>query len=83
MPAPTAALTVQPGILRAARLRRGLTQAQVGRLLEPQLDGSLISRYESGLRVPQTTLLQLVALLQLELAASGAPSEPSEAAVAS
>jgi transcriptional regulator with XRE-family HTH domain len=53
--------------LREARQRRELTQAQVGRLLDPPIDPSLVSRYESGLRVPPTTLAQLARILKLEL----------------
>jgi transcriptional regulator with XRE-family HTH domain len=61
--------------LRAGRLARRLTQEQVGRLLNPPLDHSLISRYEHGLTVPAVTLAQLARLLHLELTAR--PIEPT------
>jgi transcriptional regulator with XRE-family HTH domain len=53
--------------LRAARHARGLTQDQLGRLLDPPLHHSLISRYESGLRPPAQTLVQIARILRLNL----------------
>jgi transcriptional regulator with XRE-family HTH domain len=53
--------------LRRARQSKRLTQAQVGRLLEPPLDHSLISRYEAGLKVPASTLVQLARVLHLDV----------------
>ena len=53
--------------LRDGRIKRQLTQEQVGKLLEPPIGHSLISRYESGLRPPPHTLIQLAKLLHLEL----------------
>ena len=53
--------------LRSARHRRKLTQEQVGKLLKPPIDDSLISRYESGLRPPPTTLVELARVLHLDL----------------
>jgi transcriptional regulator with XRE-family HTH domain len=54
--------------LRVARQRRQLTQEQVGRLLDPPLNHSVVSRYEAGLRVPPATLVQLARVLHLDLA---------------
>jgi hypothetical protein len=55
------------GQLRRARQAKRLTQAQVGRLLDPPIDHSLISRYEGGLKVPPQTLVQLARVLHLDL----------------
>lgn len=53
--------------LRSARRAQRLTQEQVGRLLDPPLNHSLISRYEHGLKVPAHTLVQLARVLHLDL----------------
>jgi transcriptional regulator with XRE-family HTH domain len=52
-------------ILRSARLARGLTQAQLARLVDS--NHTLICRYENGLRVPPATLVQLARVLALKL----------------
>jgi Helix-turn-helix domain len=46
---------------------RRLTQEQVGRLVDPPIHHTLISRYENGLSVPPWTLVQLARVLHLEL----------------
>lgn len=53
--------------IRSARRASRLTQAQLGRLLDPPLDHSLISRYETGLHVPPQTLVQIARVLHLDL----------------
>jgi Helix-turn-helix domain len=49
------------------RVGRRLTQEQVGRLVDPPIHHTLISRYENGLSVPPWTLVQLARVLHLEL----------------
>ena len=62
--------------LRKARRAKRLTQAQVGRLLDPPINHTLISRYEAGLKVPPHTLVQLARVLHLDLMVA-APAEQS------
>ena len=72
--------------LRTARVTRRLTQSQLGRLLDPPIGHTLISRYESGLVPPPKTLIQLAHLLGLTITLAPAPASPpehTEAAVAS
>jgi transcriptional regulator with XRE-family HTH domain len=66
--------------LRTARRAQGLTQEQVGRLLNPPISHTLISRYESGLRVPPQTLVQLARLFRLNLAVAEPSAGPERVA---